>query len=181
MEIRERNANIANNVGFANTIKTQDSTFGKGIPKLTLRDRDGNVIQEYTNRNTIVIVGRSKLIKMLTGDSNSRITQCALGTKGVDSTIDPWIPIPPTENDTALYEEVVGSKKNIDSYIYEDGPRPLSVTFTTLFRSEDVDAIVSEAALIFNDETMFARHTFPSMYLKADRGYSLEISWEIQF
>ncbi len=160
-------------------IKTNNWITMKGTPTLTLRDADGNIIQKYTSNNLIVKVGRSALIKLLTGDLSSHITQCAVGTDGVDAG-DAFLPIAPTENDTALYAEVAGSRKNIDGYEYEVGTTPTMVTFTTLFTSLDVNAIVSEAGLFFDDGTMFARYTFPSMYLKDDKGYSLEIAWEIQ-
>lgn len=58
----------------------------------------------------------------------------------------------------------------------------MSVRYYTLFKSSDVNMIVNAVGMVMaNDskttELLFSKHTFPWMYLKADRGYSLEIIW----
>ena len=58
----------------------------------------------------------------------------------------------------------------------------MAVRYYTLFKSSDVNMIVNAVGMIMaNDdkttELLFSKHTFPWMYLKADRGYSLEIIW----
>ena len=58
----------------------------------------------------------------------------------------------------------------------------MAVRYYTLFKSSDVNMIVNAVGMVMaNDdkttELLFSKHTFPWMYLKADRGYSLEIIW----
>ena len=57
-----------------------------------------------------------------------------------------------------------------------------AVRYHILFKSTDVDMIVNSVGMVMNadaktPENLFSKHTFPWMYLKADRGYSLEIIW----
>jgi len=169
---------------FKSCVGSNENFCGIGTPKLTLRDQNGTIISEYENHNHIVRVGRSALIRILGGFFGTtavRIDRCAVGTGGVGT--DPWVPIAPLDNDTALYNEVAGSRKNVDSITYGAGANPTEMTITTLFTSEAVNAIVSEAGLYLNNgaQTLFARYTFPSMYLRNDKGYSLEIAWNIKF
>ena len=151
-----------------------------GTPTITLRDADGNIIDQYTNHNLIVEIGRAQIIKFLKGDVSAGITKCSVGTNGVDSN-NAFSPISPKDSDTALYAEVTSARKNIDTVTYNEASSATQITFTTLFTSANVNAIVSEAGLFFTDGKLFARYTFPSMYLKNDKGYSLEISWVVQF
>ena len=58
----------------------------------------------------------------------------------------------------------------------------MAIRYYTLFKSSDVNMIVNAVGMVMaNDdktaELLFSKHTFPWMYLKADRGYSLEIIW----
>lgn len=151
-----------------------------GTPTLRLIDKDGNLIDEYTDHNLIVRMGRNQIIRFLANMVTAGITSCAVGTGGVNIS-DAFSPISPNETDIALVAEVPLSRKGIDSVALGDGATPTSLTFTTLFTSANVNAIVSEAGLFFNNGSLFARYTFPSMYLRSDKGYSLEISWVIQF
>lgn len=155
----------------------------RGTPTLTLFDRDGKVIKTYTSHNLIVKVGRSSIIKMLSaGGVANNITKCEVGTGGVNvPPADQFAPIAPIDSDTALYHEVLASMTNINSYSYDDPTTPTMVTFVTLFTSSIVNNIVSEAGLFLSNGVLFARYTFPSMYLRNDKGYSLQISWQIQF
>lgn len=57
-----------------------------------------------------------------------------------------------------------------------------AIRYYILFKSTDVDMIVNSVGMVMNTdaktpENLFSKHTFPWMYLKADRGYSLEIIW----
>ena len=58
----------------------------------------------------------------------------------------------------------------------------MAVRYYTLFKSSDVNMIVNAVGMVMSNddkttELLFSKHTFPWMYLKADRGYSLEIIW----
>lgn len=156
----------------------------KGTPTLILRDSNGKIVDKHRSGNLIVKLGRGAIIKLLSGDLTSHISKCSVGTGGANPDT-PFVAIPPTDDDSGLSAEVSGARKDIDGHIIGDGidldGTETVVTFTTLFKSIDVNAIVNEAALFFGDGTIFARYTFPSMYLKDDKGYSLEIAWEIQF
>lgn len=57
-----------------------------------------------------------------------------------------------------------------------------SVRYYILYKSTDVNMIVNCVGMIMDtdsktSEKLFSKHTFPWMYLRADRGYSLEIIW----
>lgn len=57
-----------------------------------------------------------------------------------------------------------------------------SIRYFILFKSSEVNMIVNCCGMVMcNDpktsENLFSKHTFPYMYLMADRGYSLEIVW----
>jgi len=41
--------------------------------------------------------------------------------------------------------------------------------------------MVNEVGLWLSDDSLFARHTFPTMYLMADKGYSMEVDWTFEF
>lgn len=169
---------------FVRSDTQEDFIVLKGSPALTLLDKDGNVVQSHTSSNLIVRVGRSAIIRMLAGHfvAVTRVARCAVGTGGA-LPATPWTPIAPTESDLGLAAEVIASRKDVDGFVYGAGTYPVEVTFTTLFTSEAVNDVVSEAGLFLNDpsQTMLARHTFPSMYLRSDKGYSLEIAWNIRF
>lgn len=155
----------------------------KGTPTIRLLDmaNGGQVIKEYTNHNLIVKIGRSAIVKMLAGSlTNIKVAKCALGTQGVNALVDPWLPIAPIDSEIALKHEV-GIRKDV-AFTMDTATPPTYVVFTTLFSSSDINDIVSEAGLFLTDgTTMLARYTFPSMYLRNDKGYALEISWKIQF
>lgn len=57
-----------------------------------------------------------------------------------------------------------------------------SVRYYILYKSTEMNMIVNSVGMIMDvdtktNERLFSKHTFPWMYLKADRGYSLEIIW----
>ena len=150
----------------------------RGEVKLTRRNLlTGEIIgQPYEDHNLIVIIGREAVLHILGGDrTNSAITKIALGTGGapVDN---PFSPVPPVDGDVALVTEVF--RDNLDSHSY---PTRTSLRFVKLVTSDQINAIVNEALLLFNDNiTALARFTYPSQYLRNDFGSSLEIDWTIQ-
>lgn len=57
-----------------------------------------------------------------------------------------------------------------------------AIRYYNLFKSSEVNMIVNCVGMVMNSdpktsENLFSKHTFPYMYLMADRGYSLEIIW----
>lgn len=117
-----------------------------------------------------------------------------------------WIPNPPMPSDTldtivgdghipptqqAFNKiEFLGKDNNVLGFKTDtDDTLPPSkwgevfaIRYYTLFKSTDVNMIVNAVAMVMDadpktNERLFSKHTFPWMYLKADRGYSLEIIW----
>lgn len=152
-----------------------------GKPTLILRDRDGNIVNEICSSNLVVNSGRNGLLRLLTGDYTQKITKIELGSGGVAGG-DPFVALPVSAADTALaspFAPVI--EKTISGYSYDAGTFPTQGHFSVIFDSAEVDKIVSEAALKFADGRLYARYTFPSVYLKSDKGYSLEIIWSVNF
>lgn len=160
-----------------------DSMNLKGNVIINLIENEtGSVVETIENHNLIVKAGRSELIKLLAGQLGSNtgaIKQCSVGKGGADIAT-PFTPIAPTSADTSLIQAIrkqdVGS---VDIDLATTNPR---VTFTTLFNCADVNSLVNEAALWFENTTiMFARYTFKTVPLEADAGMSMEIIWTIEF
>jgi hypothetical protein len=163
------------------TLECSERTSPKGMPKLIVRDRDGNIVNVIESGNLVVRKGRNSLVRMLTGEYTGRIATIELGEGGVLPG-SPFDPIAPQVTDLALVSPFNPKKEgNIAGFAYGAGTDPGEVQFSIIFDSSVVNAIVSEAALKFLDGTLYARYTFPSVYLRADKGYSLEIIWTISF
>lgn len=162
-------------------IKHTDQMAALGVPMVILRDESGEILCSYESSNLVLDTGRNALVKMLAGDYSAKINAIELGTGGV-SEADPWTPIAPQSSDPGILgplSPVV--QKNISGFEYEAGYNPDKIYFSVIFESYEVDAIVSEAVLKFEDGLPYARYTFPAAYLKADKGYSLEIIWASRF
>lgn len=144
-----------------------------------LRSGD-DVIERHIDHNLVVNVGKSGLLRMLAEGISAKADKIAIGSGGVAEG-NPFIPIAPLATDRALAKQVMQKTIDTHTYEYDVNGKVVSVTFKTLFISSEVNAIVSEVGIIMNNLDMFARHTFPSMYLGADKGYSLEILWTFLF
>lgn len=78
---------------------------------------------------------------------------------------------------------VIGYKTDtVDTMTNATWANVMSVRYYVLFKSSDVNMIVNCVGMIMDNnsktsENLFSKHTFPWMYLKSDRGYSLEIIW----
>lgn len=140
------------------------------------------IIDTIENHNLIVKTGRSELVKMLgsqLGANTGKIKQCSVGKGGADIAT-PFSPIAPTAADTSLLQSV--RKQDVGSVVIDTASTNPKVTFTTLFNCADVNSIVNEAALWFENSTiMFARYTFKTIPLEMDAGMSMEIIWTIEF
>ena len=158
----------------------QSSLDPIGAPRIIVRDREGNVVKDFRDHNLVVNIGRNALVRILTGEYSSRIAAVELGKGGTVG--DPWTPVNPTAADIGLTTPLSPAvSKSISGFAYAAGTHPTSVDFSVIFESYEVDEIVSEAILKFLDGKIYARYTFPSIYLKADKGYSMEIIWTVQF
>lgn len=147
-----------------------------------IENKTGTIVETIENHNLIVKTGRSELIKLLAGQLGSNtgaIKQCSVGKGGADVST-PFTPIAPTAADTALLQAV--RKQDVGSVAVDLASTNPRVTFTTLFNCADVNSLVNEAALWFENSTiMFARYTFKTVPLEADAGMSMEIIWTIEF
>lgn len=155
----------------------------RGNVKINIIENEtGQTVETIENHNLIVKVGRSELIKLLAGQLGSNtgvIKQCSVGKGGADIAT-PFVPIAPTPADTALVQSV--RKQDVGSVVADLASTNPRVTFTTLFNCSDVNSLVNEAALWFENSTiMFARYTFKTVPLEADAGMSMEVIWTIEF
>ena len=159
-----------------------DHFEGRGMVKKVLIDnRTGEVVKEFAEHNLIVKTGRSALIKMLAGELTTSVTKMAIGKGGTaDLGANAFNPIAPEDGNAELSSKVATveiSSRNVD--LSNTNPR---VTFVALFDCAEVDSLVNECGLFFTDgSTMFARHTFDTVSLKASSNFSLQISWTIEF
>lgn len=152
----------------------------KGMPRLIVRDKDGEIIRDFTDGNLVLNSGRNALVQFLNGDYAASISDIELGEGGTSG--DAWTPIEPLATDTGLNTPFSPAvEKGISGVEYGTGTPPTQVSFSTIFESYEVDEIVNEAVLKFSDGKIYAKYTFPSVYLRQDRGYSLEIIWNIRF
>lgn len=159
-----------------------DSFSGKGFVKKELVDKaTGKVVKTLEDHNLIVKMGRTTLINMLAGNKTESVSKMAVGRGGTaDLTTNAFNPVAPTDGDTALAEKV--RMENITTKSVETSGTNPKVTFVALFDCADVDSLVNECGLFFTDgTTLFARHTFDTVSLKSTSGFSLQISWTIEF
>lgn len=161
-------------------MKTSDPISIKGRPSIYVRDRAGNIVTEHHLKNLVVEIGKKTLVRMLSGDHTARIKSVELGTGGTSDGV--FSVVPPSPSDVALASPMTPSlDKDVVGFEYKGGPPENQVDFYAVFDSYEVDEIVSEAVLKFDDGSILARFTFPSVYLRADEGFSLEIVWSIIF
>lgn len=159
-----------------------DHFEGRGtVKKVLIDNRTGEVVKEFADHNLIVKTGRSALIRMLAGELTDHITKMGIGRGGTaDLGENAFNPIAPADGDTALttkVSDVAIATTTVD--LSNTNPR---VTFVALFDCSVVNSLVNECGLFFTDgTTMFARHTFDTVSLKASSNFSLQISWTIEF
>lgn len=159
-----------------------DSFSGRGNVLINIRDmKTGEIVETVENHNLIVKIGRSELIKQLAGQgaTTGKITKCAVGANGTYAN-DPFNPKAPVDSDTGLLQSKF--MKTIGTTTVDTTQTNPKVTFTTLFTCTEVNSLVSECGLFFdNGTTMFARYTFKTISLENTSGFSMEIQWTIEF
>ena len=156
---------------------THDILSIKGRVQKILRDENGSIVQLHDDHNLVVNIGIEKLLKLIMGSYTGTVAKCSVGSGGAPSD-NAFAPISPTVSDTGLTTFVMS--KLIGTSVLNGASPSTSATFTTLFTSVEANCLANEVALLFADNSIFAKHTFPTMYLKNDRGYSLEVIWTIQ-
>lgn len=165
---------------FKKSAEVKSSVEPKGLPRIIVRDRDGNVVDDFSSGNLVINTGRNALIELLNGDFSGVISEIELGEGGTSG--DPWTPATPLVTDTGLntpFSPIIS--KAISGFEYGEGDTPTEISFSTIFESYEVNEVVNEAILKFDDGRVYAKYTFPSVYLRDDKGYSLEIIWNVRF
>lgn len=161
--------------------KFKDSFKGKGTVSICkIRKSDNSVVEQFTNHNLIVKKGRIELIKFLAGQSSKRISRMAIGKGGADLANSPFTPVAPIDSDSGLYSYIDETPASPIMNLEATNPK---ITFTSLFDCEDVNSLVNECGLVFDDvgKTMFARHTFKTVSLESGTDFALQITWTIEF
>lgn len=141
----------------------------------------GEITRAYENHNLIVKSGRSMLINMLAGVSMFSVKKMKIGKGGADIINSPFVPISPLDGEVDLATPI--TTNTINSTATDLAGTNPKVTFVSLFDCEVVNSYVNECGLFFNDGpiTMFARHTFPTVSLESTSGFTMQISWTIEF
>lgn len=135
----------------------------RGEFRMEVRDAMGNLIEKYEELNTIVVVGRGQLARLLGGSVTGRsITKIGFGTNGTPSTIS-------DTGLTAAYVKATGAV----SY-----PDATSVLFAwTLGTSEANGKVIQEFGLLTQDDTLFSRKQRDPITKNSD--ISLTGTWKI--
>lgn len=137
-----------------------------GIVTFKIRDRHGNVLEEYRKENLIVSSGRSALAAFLAGTAlDKEITQIGFGTSGIT----------PAPEDTTLTGAFV---KDITGYSFPDEK---SVRFEWSLDLDEANGLsIEEFGLLCEDDTLFSRKT-RAVIEKTDALQLTDGSWTIIF
>lgn len=196
-----------------NQSKNKEEKFDLvGIVDRILRDKDGNIIEEYKGENLIVDAGKNRMIRNIYDGTAIKLVGCVIGrdmnspTNVSITNTEGWIPQDPRPEDTL--STIIGDGKtnprqqafNKIEFLDKEGnvlgtitdtqntmnnsswSNVHSVRYYVLFKSSEVNMITNCVGMVMSNdpktsENLFSKHTFPWMYLMADRGYSLEIIW----
>lgn len=146
-------------------MKFDDSIQVKGEFHLKVYHRDGRLLEEYTEKNLVVTLGRTNLSKLLGGSVTGRsVSQIAFGEDGTA----------PSAGDTSLTNSYA---KSVDSVTYPDST---SVQFGwSLATGEANGKNIQEFGLLSSNNDLFARRTRATISKTVD--LRLEGTWKIQF
>lgn len=142
-----------------------DNLSIKGIFTLKVYDDQGNLIEDYLDRNLVVNGGRSAVTRLIAGDTTGRsVTKIGVGTNATA----------PSVTDTALTGSFVKALGTI-SY-----PTVSSVRWDwTLELTEANGMAIREFGLICSNDTLFARKTRD--VINKTSSIRLVGTWELQF
>lgn len=146
----------------------------KGEIKTILRDAEGNVVQETTTPNNILVSIRKPIISLLGGYGmgNADLPFIKYISFGSDDT-------PANINQTGLVAPIAGAIKLIaaNPIISADG---LTATFAVLFGMDELNnTTMKEACLVTADGTAVARSVIGSHSKPA--GFYFEFYWTIGY
>lgn len=160
----------------------KDSFKGTGMVNIVVTDKlTGEVVFSKLHHNLIVKKGRGALLKILSGAANLKVTKMAVGSGGTaDLANNAFKPIAPQDSNTSLGALVYTT--NITSSSVDETKTNPQIVFTALFDCSLVNSMVNECGLYFDDgTTLFARHTFETVSLRASSNFSMQITWTIEF
>lgn len=146
-------------------MKSNDSVRVKGIFRLVVR-RQGELVEDYEDRNLVVDVARVALARLVSGDAAAApINRIGFGTSNAA----------PDPADTALTNQLL---KAVDGHTF---PASGEVQFTwSLGTSEGNGMSIAEFGLICTDGSLFARKNRATAIAK-DSDITLSGTWTIQF
>ena len=133
--------------------------------------RSGKLIDEYVEHNLVVDTGRQRLAELVTGKSNSIISQVGFGS-GSD---------PEASSDTSLQEQILIPLRPI-----EDGGETTKVEgldaifYFTLEEHEAVGLSIRELGLFCDDGCMFS-HRVRRGEIYKDSDIKIRGSWTLHF
>lgn len=136
----------------------------------------------------IVDDGRKVLTHLLAqADPGYKVSKIELGTKGHDLTSGNILtPIPPQLTDHTLVDTTDVFSKPIDTnYVYQGlSPQDSSVMFSIVLEKTEANGITgttayTEAGLLTENNTLFARETFPAIVKNANRRITFQ--WVVLF
>lgn len=168
----------------ARTTKESFSGIGEVLVRPFTLGPDGERVYEESLRyNLIVRQGRATLIDLLTGATKKRLKFIRWGSGGAPMFPDgdPLEPFEVSDTDLDVTTPVLDKLLNTPERV---GPTEIRYSETVI--SDEADADISEAALLFEDpdnftKSIFSRITFPTNRLRADQGTGIEIVWTIRF
>lgn len=140
-------------------------------------------VDQFSKHNLIVEKGRESLMDLLIGFRTRRLAYIRFGNGGAPSFPegDPLEPFDVLDSDIdlakTLLEKPLNAYKRISKTVVE---------YTETLISDEVNADVNEAAMMFEDtksfeKTIFARITFPTIRLTIEKGTGIEIQWVFNF
>ena len=146
-------------------MNTTEINKATGILSVRVYDKNDNLIEELSEQNLIVNVGKQSLAILLSaGTTTKKVTKIGFGTSGTAA----------ASGDTALTSSFV---KDLDGYTYPDST---SVLFSwSLAYSEANGKAIQEFGLISLDNSLFARRVRSVINKTVD--LRLEGTWKIQF
>jgi hypothetical protein len=142
---------------------------------VTLTVVDGERVVDVHTHSNLVVGGAYKIMAGWTAygpEYPDIISAIAVG-EGGNFPGNPTLPLPPSEADTALNDEI--ARKNISVI---SNPEENETEFQTVFLTTEGNGDITEAGLFATSGDMFARVTFPVV---SKSGTNLIVTWRITF
>lgn len=160
-----------------------------GFVEIIAYDRHGRILWRIgEEKNLVVRKARSSMAHLIAGDNvtDYYVAQMRFGQGGHDPS-NPTVPIPPSVDDTDLFDPIAGSDATQPvTYEFPEGPEGTKVTFSATIPADcDINGTppagqaISEAGLFSANGNMFAHKTF-GLITKTEE-FALTFRWTIVF